>query len=76
MKAKLNEVLKEYIDCFSRDYREMHGLNLSVVEHRLPIHPGKWLVKQHPRLFAPEITLKIKQEIERLLKIWFIRTVR
>ena len=46
------------------------------MEHRLPIKPGKRPVKQHPRRFAPQITLKIKQEIEILLKSKFIRNAR
>ena len=33
-------------------------------------------MKQHPRCFPPEITVKIKQGIERLLKSRFIRTAR
>lgn len=75
MKVKLIEVLKEYIDCFSWNYGEMPGLNQSVVEHRFPIQPGKRPVKQHSLRFSPEVT-NIKQEIERLLKNRFIRTVR
>ena len=47
-----------------------------VVEHRLPIRPGKKPVKQHPRRFAPEVTEKIKKEIERLLRSKFIKTTR
>lgn len=54
----------------------MPSLNRSVVEHRLPIQPGKRSVKQRPRRFAPKITLKIKQEIEKLLKSRFIRAAR
>ena len=54
----------------------MPGLSRNVVEHRLSIQPGKKPVKQHPRRFAPEVTMKIKQEIERLLKSKFIRTAR
>lgn len=74
MKAKLIRVLIEYKDCFAWDYDEIPGLNRSVVEHRLPIQPGKRPVKRHTRRFALEITVKIKQEIERLLKSRFIRT--
>lgn len=33
-------------------------------------------LKQIPRRFAPQILLKIKEEIERLLKSKFIRTTR
>lgn len=76
MKANLFKVLTEYKDCFAWDYDKMPGLDRSVVEHRLPIHPGKKPVKQHPRRFAPNVTSKIKQEIERLLKSCFIRTTR
>ena len=76
MKAKLVEVLTKYKDYFSWDYDEMPGLDQSVVEHRLSIQPGKKPVKQHPRWFTLNVTSKIKQEIERLLKSRFIRTAR
>jgi hypothetical protein len=33
-------LLKEYSDCFSWDYTEMHGLDRSIVEHRLPLKKG------------------------------------
>lgn len=76
MRVKIVRLLNEYKDFFAWDYREMYGLNRSVVEHRLPIQPGKRLVKHHPKRFTPEVTWKIKQEIERLLKSKFIRTTR
>jgi hypothetical protein len=33
-------LLREYTDCFARDYTEMPGLDRSIVEHRLPLNPG------------------------------------
>nr|KYP53986.1 Transposon Ty3-I Gag-Pol polyprotein [Cajanus cajan] len=54
----------------------MSGLDRELVEHRLPMIPGKTPVKQSPRRFAPEVVEKIKGEIERLLKAKFIRTSR
>lgn len=33
-------------------------------------------IKQAPRRFAPDVILKIKEEIEQLLKAKFIRTTR
>jgi hypothetical protein len=33
-------LLKEYSDCFAWDYMEMHGLDRSIVEHRLPLKKG------------------------------------
>nr|KYP41617.1 Transposon Ty3-I Gag-Pol polyprotein [Cajanus cajan] len=54
----------------------MPGLDRGLVEHRLPMIPGKKPVKQSLRRFAPEVIEKIKEEIERLLKAKFIRTSR
>ena len=39
-KVELIKLLKEYKDCFAREYYEMPGLDRSIVEHRLPIKPG------------------------------------
>nr|KYP36187.1 Uncharacterized protein Mb2253c family [Cajanus cajan] len=76
LKEEIIRVLHEYKDCFAWDYDEMPGLDRELVEHRLPMIPGKKPVKQSPRRFAPEIIEKIKGEIERLLKVKFIRTSR
>lgn len=46
------------------------------MEWKLPIRPDKNPVKQLSRKFAPEIMSKIKEEIKRLLKCKFIKTVR
>lgn len=46
------------------------------MELKLPIKPDKKYEKPTPRRFAPEITLKIKAEIERLLRTRFIIPVR
>ncbi|XP_072078125.1 uncharacterized protein [Arachis hypogaea] len=54
----------------------MPGLDHSLIEHRLSLKPNARPVKQTPRRFAPEINLKIKEEIERLIKAKFIRTAR
>nr|KYP74734.1 Transposon Ty3-G Gag-Pol polyprotein [Cajanus cajan] len=54
----------------------MPGLDRELVEHRLPMIPGKRPMKQSPRRFAPEVIKKIKGEIERLLNAKFIRTSR
>nr|KYP72862.1 Transposon Ty3-G Gag-Pol polyprotein [Cajanus cajan] len=76
LKEEIIRMLHEYKDCFAWDYDEMPGLDRELVEHRLPMIPGKKPVKQSPRRFAPEVIEKIKGEIERLLKAKFIRTSR
>jgi hypothetical protein len=69
-------ILKEYKDCFAWDYPELPGLSRKLVEHRLPIKEGFQPFQQAPRRMAPNITLKIKEEIERLVRAGFIRLVR
>ena len=46
------------------------------MEHRLPIKEGFQPFQQAPRRMAPDITLKIKEEIERLVRAGFIRPAR
>ena len=62
------KLLKEYRDCFTWDYDELSGLKRSLVEHKLLIKPGYKIMTQQPRRMTPDITAKVKEEIERLLK--------
>ena len=48
-KAKLIELLKEYVCCFAWEYHEMPGLSRELVEHRLPIKAGFRPYKQSAR---------------------------
>ncbi|KAL1308631.1 hypothetical protein AAHE18_17G120800 [Arachis hypogaea] len=73
-RTNLIDLLHEFKDCFAWDYHEMPGLDRSLVEHRLALKPNARPMKQIPRRFAPEINVKIKEEIERLIKAKFIRT--
>ena len=75
-KAKLIELLKEYVCCFAWEYHEMPGLSRELVEHRLPIKNGFRPYKQTPRKFNPKMYDRIKEEIGRLLKANFIRPCR
>ena len=75
-KAKIIELLKEYICCFAWEYHEMPGLSRELVEHRLPIKNGFRPYKQTTRKFNPKIYDRIKEEIGRLLKANFIRPCR
>ncbi|GKV43692.1 hypothetical protein SLEP1_g50953 [Rubroshorea leprosula] len=69
-------LLHEFKDCFAWDYSEMPGLDRKLVEHKLPIAEGFRPYKQPPRRMFAEVTLKVKKEIERLVKAGFIRTCR
>ena len=54
----------------------MPGLYKSLVEHRLPIRLEFHPFQQPPRRMSKEVELKIKEEIEKLLKAKFIRPTR
>ena len=68
--------LPEFKDCFSWNYNEMLGLDRNLVEHRLPIKPEFLLFQQPPRRMSKEEELKVKKEIEKLLKAKFIIPTR
>jgi hypothetical protein len=48
-------LLKEYLDCFARNYTEMLGLSSEIVEHRLPIKSGFRPFEQKARTFRPDL---------------------
>ena len=68
LKNQMISLFKEFKDCFAWDYNEMPGLSQDLIEHRLPTRPDKRPIKPSSRRFEPEVVLKIKEEIERLLK--------
>ncbi|KAI5323281.1 hypothetical protein L3X38_032353 [Prunus dulcis] len=51
----------------------MPGLDKKLVEHKLPIKEGYLPVKQGRRKMSMEMELKVKEEIERMVKAGFIR---
>nr|CAD1824864.1 unnamed protein product [Ananas comosus var. bracteatus] len=73
---KLKELLTEYKDCFTWNYEEMSCLSRKFVEYRLPIKTGYKPYKQPAHRFESSIVLQIKNEIESLLKVGFIRAAR
>ena len=54
----------------------MPGLDISLVEHRLPIKPEFHPFQQPLRRMSKEVELKVKEEIEKLLKAKFIKPTR
>ncbi|KAM2135343.1 hypothetical protein ACFX1X_004269 [Malus domestica] len=54
----------------------MPGLDPTLIEHRMPIKEGFKPVKQAPRRMSKEIEEKVKEEIERLVKVRFIRPAK
>ncbi|CAL8174769.1 unnamed protein product [Prunus armeniaca] len=72
LKTKIIALLHDFKDCFAWHYHEMPGLDRKLVEHKLPIKEGYLPVKQARRRMSMDTELKVKEEIERLLKAGFI----
>jgi len=43
----------------------MPGLDPKIVQHRLPLKPKCHPIKQKQRRMKPEVSLKIKEEVEK-----------
>ncbi|BFG21588.1 hypothetical protein CerSpe_078620 [Prunus speciosa] len=76
LRSKMEELLKEFKDCFAWDYTEMPGLSRDLVKHRLPTTEDFKPFKQPPRRMSVEVELQVKEEIVRLVKAKFIRPAR
>jgi hypothetical protein len=72
-KDAIIKLLRNYIDYFTWNYREMPGLSQELVEHRLPIKIGFRPYKQAAWRFNLIIHNWVKEEVEQLLDVGFIR---
>ncbi|XP_015078328.1 uncharacterized protein LOC107022149 [Solanum pennellii] len=64
----LTHSLTEYIDVFVWEVRDMLGLSINVVSHKMPINSGFRSVKQKARKFNPKLSIKIKEEITKKIE--------
>ncbi|GKV42144.1 hypothetical protein SLEP1_g49581 [Rubroshorea leprosula] len=72
LKAEVQDPLEE----INLRSKKMLGMDRRLVEHKLPIAEGFRPYKQPPRRMSAEVTLKVKEEIERLVKAGFIRACK
>ena len=61
LREQMIELLKEYRDCFARDYTEMPGLDRNIVEHWLPLKKGFRLFQQPARQMKAEVLEEVKK---------------
>ncbi|CAL8162390.1 unnamed protein product [Prunus armeniaca] len=73
LRAKMEELLKEFKDCFAFVYTEMLGLSRDLVEHDLPTVEDFKPFKQPPRRMSAEVEFHVKEEIVKLVKAKFNR---
>ncbi|XP_027072065.1 uncharacterized protein [Coffea arabica] len=66
-RKEMIEFLTMFQDVFAWSYNDMPGISTDIVVHRLPTDPNFPPVKQKPRKFKPDMSLKIKEQIEKQL---------
>ena len=69
-------LLEEYQDIFAWSYQDMPGLDLDIVQHKLPLNPGSSPVKQKLRRMRPKMSLKIKEEVRKQFDAGFLAVAR
>ena len=75
-REKLRTLLKEFKDVFAWSYQDMLGLDSDIVQHRLPLKPECPLIKQKLRRIKPEVSLKIKEEVEKQFNAGFLTVAK
>lgn len=65
MKARLIDMLREFIDIFSWSYQDMPGLDANIVVHRLPLKEELPPVKKKLRRTRPDMSKNIKDEVKK-----------
>lgn len=72
VKAMLIDMLREFVDIFAWSYQDMLGLDMDTVVHRLPLKEECPPVKQKLWRTRPNMSKKIKDEIQKQLDAGFL----
>ena len=75
-KIELEQTLREYQDVFSWSYEDMKGLEPQFHQHKINLSPHTIPVKQRWYRLNPNYAAKVKEEIDKLLRVGFIRPVK
>lgn len=69
-------LLREYVDVFAWSYADMPGVDRNIAEHRIPLYPNSKPKQQKLRRMKPEVSLKVKEEIQKQLDANFIKPIK
>ena len=72
---ELHEALNEYVNVFTWSYADMPGLSIDIIMHEIHTKLECKPVKKKLWKLIPEWSLKVKEEVEKQLKVEFIRVV-
>ena len=75
IKKDLVRFLRENIDVFAWNHKDMPGIDPSVITQRLNVYPSSNPMRQKKRVFAPERDNAIKEEVQKLIVAKFIREI-
>ncbi|XP_017420393.2 uncharacterized protein LOC108330418 [Vigna angularis] len=76
MREELCLLLKEFKDVFAWSYNDMPGLDTNIVQHKLPLKPECPPVQQKLRRMKPEMSLKIKEKVQKQFDAGFLAVAR
>jgi hypothetical protein len=75
-KEQLMNVLREYKDVFAWSYEDMKGLNPEFYHYKINLAKDAIPVEQRRYRLNPNYAVKVKEEIDKLLRVGFIRPVK
>ena len=67
--------LRDNQDVFAWSHKDMPGINLSIMVHKLNVSPSFSPIRQKKRVFTQERDKAIAEEVRKLLEADFIREV-
>ncbi len=73
--SKVEQVLRDNEAVFATSPKDMEGINLDVMVHKLSVFPESKPIRQKKRLMVVERQLAVKEQVEKLLEAKFIRKV-
>ena len=68
--------MPNYKDIFAWSYQDMPILSSDIVQHKLPLDPKCFPVKQKLRRMKPKMSLKIKEEVKKQFDTVFLAVAR
>ena len=72
IKKELVQFFKENLDHFAWSHKDMPGIAVEVIQHRLNVNPERRPIQQRRRVFVPECNKAIMDEVDKLLVAGFI----
>ena len=68
--------LKEFKDVFTWSYKDMKWMDLKFYQHQIHLSKDVKLVAQRHYRMKPKYAIKVKEEIDKWLRVGFIRLVK